>query len=55
MMQYSSSQLLILFLCLMIIIDNTNAIRLRVPSLRISSSFSKKSGQNKKKNCGDKK
>ncbi len=49
-MQYSTSQLVILFLCFMIIIDDIHTMRLRIPGLRISSSFSKKTHHHKKKN-----
>jgi hypothetical protein len=50
MKQYSNKQWLILILSLMIIIDDINALRIRMPSLRISSTFSRKSQTIKKKN-----
>jgi hypothetical protein len=49
MMQYSYSRILVVFLCVMIIIDDVNALRLRMPMLRITSSFSRKSDCAKKK------
>jgi hypothetical protein len=50
MMQYSSNQLLILILCLLVIIDDIDAIRLRIPTLRLTSTFSKTHDRSKKKN-----
>jgi len=40
---------LVLFLCGIIIIDDINTLRVRVPSLRFSSTFSKPAGNIKKK------
>ncbi|CAF1042875.1 unnamed protein product [Rotaria sordida] len=49
-MQYYYSQLFILFLCMMIIInDGTNGLKIRLPSLRITSTFSKTGESIKKK------
>ncbi len=50
MMKYSYKQLLILFLCLTLFIDDTYALRLRIPSLRMSATFRRKTDHNKKKN-----
>jgi len=48
-MQGLYSRLLVLFLCGIIIIDDINTLRVRVPSLRFSSTFSKPAGSIKKK------
>ncbi|UJR13740.1 hypothetical protein I4U23_000750 [Adineta vaga] len=54
-MQYSYNRLLILIVCTMLIIDHIDAIRVRIPSLRISSTFSKAGDcNNKKKPCVNK-
>ncbi len=49
-MRYSHSEILILFLCLTIFIDDINGIRLRMPGIRISATFSKPANCAKKKN-----
>jgi len=48
-MQHSYTQYILIFLCISIIIDNTETLRLRLPSLRISSTFSKAADCIKKK------
>ncbi|CAF1661035.1 unnamed protein product [Adineta ricciae] len=53
-MRYSYTQLLVVIFCTMLIVDHVDAIRVRIPSLRISSSFSKTAGANKKKATGQK-
>jgi hypothetical protein len=40
-MQHSCSRLLILFVCLIIVIDDIHGIKLRMPSIRVSATFSK--------------
>lgn len=40
-MQYSYNRLLVLVLCALILADGIEGVRLRVPGLRISSSFNK--------------
>ncbi|CAF2581294.1 unnamed protein product [Rotaria sp. Silwood2] len=41
-MQYYFSRLFILFLCIMVIVDDsTTALKLRLPSLRITSTFTR--------------
>ena len=49
-MQHFSSRLLILFVCLIIVIDDIHGIKLRMPTLRVSATFSKPVDSNKKKN-----
>ena len=53
-MQYSYTQLLVVIFCAMLIVDHVDGIRVRIPSLRISSSFSKTADANKKKATGHK-
>lgn len=48
-MRYSSGQYLLVFLCLIIIINDTSALRLRIPSLRITSTFKRAADYIKKK------
>jgi len=49
-MQYYHSRLLfIAILCLFILIDETNSLRVRVPSIRLSATFSKTAASIKKK------
>ncbi|CAF1660987.1 unnamed protein product [Adineta ricciae] len=53
-MQYSYTQLLVVIFCTMLIVDHVDAIRVRIPALRISSSFSKTADTNKKKAAAQK-
>jgi hypothetical protein len=48
-MQYSYSTLFVVCLCLLTIVDNMDALRLRLPALRLSSTFSRTGESLKKK------
>jgi hypothetical protein len=49
MMLYSYNRLLVLFVCLLIIIDGTDALRVRGAAIRVSTHHGKSSNCNKKK------